>query len=123
MLSQEINEKAVILAEAIAQSEELDDLRGKEFAMAIDDTAQQLLAELTQAQNKMIAKQEKGEESTEEDMKTVEDIETRMGQNRSIAAYFKAQEKFKKMLEGVNGIIANAIARGSIPDDDCGVGH
>ena len=119
MLSQDINEKAVILAEAIAQSEELDDLRGKEFAMVIDDVAQQLLEELAQAQDRLIAKQEKGEEPTKEDKKSVEAIEDKMGRNKSIAAYFKAQDKFKKMLEDVNAIIAGAIARGNMPSDDC----
>ena len=120
MPSQEIKEKAAILADAIAQSEELDDLRSKEFAMALDDAAQQLLAELGQVQDRLIEKKEKGEQTTEDDIKEIEDIEARMGENKSIAAYLKAQDKFKKMLEDVNGIIAAAIARGGIPDEDCG---
>lgn len=122
MISQEISEKAGVLADAIAQSEELDDLRSREFAMVIDDSAQQLLIELQKAQDQLIEKQEKGGEPTDEDKKLIEEIEARMNENKSIAAYLKAQDKFKKMLEDVNAIIAGAIARGSMPADSCGSG-
>jgi len=112
MINNEITEKAGLLADAIARSSELADLRSTEDTMAADESAQQLIAELQKAQEGFMAKQGDSEPSNA-DKKTVDDIEEKVEGNAVIVAYMAAQDKFTEMLDGVNALLANAISGGS----------
>ena len=75
-MTNEINEKAPLLAEAIARCTELVELRSAEDAMAADESAQKLISELQKAQERFMELQQNGNEPSEEDRKVVDEIET-----------------------------------------------
>ena len=122
----EITEKAGLLADAIARSSELAELRRSEDAMAADESAQQLIAELQQAQERFMEQESKSEPS-EADKNVVDEIEKKVEGNTVIVAYMTAQDKFTEMLDSVNAILAGAIAGSSgdgcsCEDDSCDSG-
>lgn len=122
-MTQEILEQAGLLADAIARSSELAELRNTETAMAEDDSAQLLIAELQKAQEKFMETQKDNSES-EADKNLVDEIETKVEANPVIVAYMQAQDKFTDMLDSVNAILAGAIAGTSgdgcsCEDDSC----
>jgi len=118
-MTNEIIENARLLADAIARSTELTELHSAEDAMAADVSAQQLIAELQKAQEQFMEAQQSGNEPSESDKAVVNEIETKVEANLAIAAYMKAQDKFTEMLDGVNAILAGAIASKS---NDCSCG-
>jgi len=87
--------------------------------MAADVSAQELIAELQKAQERFMEAQQGGSEPTEIDKNAVDEIEAKVEANLAIAAYMKAQDKFTEMLDGVNAILAGAIAGSS---DSCSCG-
>jgi len=125
MVNNEITEKAGFLADAIGRSSELAELRRTEDAMAADESAQQLIAELQKAQEQFMEKQES--EPSEADKNAVDEIETKVEGNPAIVAYMTAQDKFTEMLDSVNAILAGAIAGSaggcSCQDDTCDPGE
>ncbi|ODA39331.1 YlbF family regulator [Desulfosporosinus sp. BG] len=124
-MTNEITEKAGLLADAIARSTELAELRSTEDVMAADLTAQQLIAELQKAQERFMKSQQENSEPSEADKKLVDEIETKVEANAAIAAYMKAQDNFTEMLDTVNSILAGAIAGSdgcSCGDDGCNSG-
>jgi len=118
-MTNEITEKAGLLADAIARSTELAELRSSEDLMAADESAQQLIAELQKAQERFMKIQQDGSEPSEADKNVVDEIETKVEANAAIAAYMKAQDNFTEMLDTVNAILAGAIAS---PSDGCSCG-
>lgn len=124
-MTNEITEKAGLLADAIARSTELAELRSSEDAMAADESAQQLIAELQKAQEQFMKNQQDDGEPSEADKNLVDEIETKVEANAAIAAYMSAQDKFTEMLDNVNSILAGAIAGSegcSCGDDGCDSG-
>ena len=126
MINNEITEKAGLLADAIARSSELAELRKTEDAMSADESAQQLIAELQKAQERFMEKQESACEPSEADKNAVDEIETKVEGNPAIVAYMIAQDKFTEMLDSVNTLLAGAIAGSSggcsCQDDTCDPG-
>ncbi|KLU67715.1 MULTISPECIES: YlbF family regulator [Desulfosporosinus] len=118
-MTNEIIEKAQILADAIARSPELAELHSKEDAMTADESAQKLIAELQKAQERFMEMQQNNQELSEEDKKAVDEIESRVEANPAISDYMKAQDEFTQMLDSVNAILAGAIANSS---DSCSCG-
>ena len=126
MINNEIKEKAGFLADAIARSSELLELRRTEDAMSADESAQELIAELQKAQERFMEKQQSDSEPSETDKNAVEEIETKVEGNPVIVAYMTAQDNFTEMLDSVNAILAGAIAGTSdgcsCEDDTCDSG-
>lgn len=118
-LNREIMERAELLADAIARSSELAELRSTELALDADQSAQQLIAELQKVQESFMEKQKSGNGLSEMDKNAVDEMESKVEANRTIAAYMKAQDKFTEMLDKVNGVLAGAIAGSS---DGCSCG-
>lgn len=110
MINNEITEKAGLLADAIARSTELAELRRTEDAMSADESAQKLIAELQKAQERFMEKQQGDSEPSETEKNLVDEIETKVEGNPAIVAYMAAQDKFTEMLDNVNAILAGAIA-------------
>jgi len=125
-MTNEITEKAGLLADAIARSTELAELRSSEDAMAADESAQQLIAELQKAQERFMTSQQNNGEPSEADKNLVDEIETKVEANVAISAYMRAQDNFTEMLDSVNSILAGAIASSSnscsCGDDGCDSG-
>lgn len=109
-MSKEIIEKTNILADAIAQSLELAELRSTEQKMNYDPEARKLIEEYQTLQMRMANLQEEGAELTDTDHKTMEHIDQQMENNEIIAAYLNAQDRFSEMLNSINSILASAIA-------------
>jgi len=75
MITNEITEQAGLLADAIARSSELAELRRTEDAMTADESAQKLIAELQKAQERFMEKQQGASEPSEADKDLVDEIE------------------------------------------------
>ncbi len=114
----EIYDKAQILADAIAASEELAALRETEQAMLADDQAQQIIAEFQEVQNRIRGLQQQGQTLSEADQKAVSTMEESVESHPLIFAYLQAQDKFTEMLDSVNSVLAHAIAYGEEASGD-----
>lgn len=112
-------EKAKVLADAIAECEELKAVRDAEIAMSQDDEAQNIISDFQAKQQEFHQVMMAGEELTPEQEKQRDDIEARMQGNESIRNYLDAQQKFESLLKAVNFAITRGIT-GS--EDDCSSG-
>lgn len=119
-MTSSILEKAQSLADEIARSNELAELRSTEKVMMADEDAQRVIAEFQQAQQQLLEAQQLGQEPSEADQAKVEMIEDKVESHPLIAPYLVAQDRFTEMLDNVNAILAQAIAGESI--DDCSSG-
>lgn len=114
----EIYDKAQILADAIAASDELANLRETEQAMLADAEAQQIIGEFQEVQKRVSETKQQGEDLSDADQKAVSTIEESVENHPLISAYLQAQDKFTEMLDSVNSVLANAIAYGSEGAED-----
>jgi len=119
-MTNSILEKAQSLADEIARSNELAELRSTEKAMMADQDAQRIIAEFQQAQQQLLEAQQLGEEPSETDQAKVEMIEDKVENHPLIARYLAAQDRFTEMLDSVNALLAQAIAGETV--DDCSSG-
>lgn len=111
-MTADILEKAETLAAAIAQSSELKDLRTTEKAMLADEQAQQIIADFNQEQQRVYNHQSEDKELSEEDKNAIDEMEKKVENHPLISAYLQAQDSFTQLLDGVNSILAGAIASG-----------
>ncbi len=118
-MSAEIMEKASELAEAIAESRELAQMRDAELTMNADPTAVSIIEEFQEKQKAVHNKQMRGEELDEQDKKDIARIEDKMSSHPAIRAYIEASEKFEYLMRSVNLVIARAISGG---EQGCGCG-
>ncbi|WP_206810372.1 YlbF family regulator [Paradesulfitobacterium ferrireducens] len=109
-MSSDVYEKAQLLADAIAGSSELKELRETEKAMLADREAQDIIAEFQDSQQSLAELQREGKEITQVDRNKVAEIEQKVENNHLIAAYMEAQDRFTGMLDYVNSLLAQAIA-------------
>lgn len=112
-MSSDIFEKAQVLADAIAVSDELANLRRTERNMLNDHKAQKIIGEFQQAQQRLTEMQNNGQDLSDQDKLQVAAIEESVESNSLISAYLQAQDKFTQMLDGVNSLLAQAIAGSS----------
>lgn len=117
-MSAEIMERAEELAAAIADSQELADMREKEMDMNDDPEAVVIIREFREKQQHVYDLQMQGNELSEADKQDIAAIEEKMSGNPAIRAYITSSEKFEELLKGVNMVIAKAIAG----DAACGCG-
>ncbi|MDA8236064.1 MAG: YlbF family regulator [Clostridia bacterium] len=118
-MSQDIMEKARELADALADSSELANLRDAEVKMFNDSGAQVILDEFQGVQEKIHEAYNQGEEPDEGLKKQAKGIEEKMKGNPNIASYIDAQQEFESLLQSVNTVISNAI---SGEEGGCGPG-
>ncbi|AHF06950.1 YlbF family regulator [Desulfitobacterium metallireducens] len=124
-MTADILEKAEVLAAAIAQSAELNELRTSEEAMLADEQAQKIIEEFNQEQQRVFTLQSEGKELSEEDKKGIDEMEQNVASHPLIAVYLQAQDRFTQLLDSVNSVLASAIA--SVQDNgsscsSCGSG-
>lgn len=116
----EIYDKAQILADAIALSDELHNLKESERVMLANEEAQAIISKFQDMQHRLNERQEQGEEISAEDKNAVAAIEETVENHPLIFTYLQAQDKFTEMLDSVNAILASAIAAGeSSTSDGC----
>ncbi|MCL0107831.1 YlbF family regulator [Peptococcaceae bacterium] len=104
-MSQEVFEQALELGRKIAESEEFKEVQRAESAMLKDSEAQKLLMEFQLLQQQQRQKQQSGISLTAEDIKQLEQIESKMLQNPLIKSFSEAQHKFQELLNAVNETI------------------
>ena len=122
-MTDDIFDKAQILAQAISQSPELAQLKSTEKLMLANEEAQKVITEFQVAQQRLADLQQSGQEPTLEDKESVAAIETKVENNPLISAYLGAQDHFTEMLDTVNAVLASAIAgENSEGSSSCGSG-
>lgn len=115
-----ILQKAKELGEEIASSAELTGMRDAEIAMMNDPEARSLVEEFNQKQRHFLDMKSRGEFIGEEQMREVDDLEKRVLDNPLIVDFFRKQQSFEEIIEGINKIISTAIAGGASGcSDDC----
>lgn len=119
-MTSEIYEKAQILADAIAQSQELSNLRNSEKAMLENEEAQKIIAEFQNTQQRLAELQQNGQDMTEDDKKTVSAVEEKVEKSPLISAYLAAQDQFTEMLDTINALLAGAIQGDNNGCSSCG---
>lgn len=115
----EIYDKAQILADAIAASAELRNLKESEREMLANSEAQEIISEFQNMQHRLTEQEQQGQEISEEEKEAVAKIEETVEKHPLISAYLQAQDKFTEMLDSVNAVLAGAIASGEPAGDGC----
>lgn len=100
-MSQAVMEKASELGRLITETEEFSVVKEKQSVMFKNGAAVELLRSYDELKKQQKEKQEKGEQLTEEDMKTLELAEEKLSENPTIKEFFEAQQKFQEMLNKV----------------------
>ena len=103
-------DKAKELGEEISASQEIIRMRDTQNSMLASPEATSLVEEFNIKQKKYMELRNQGVELTDSQKKDVEDLEKRMLDNPLIVDFFRAQQEFERMLEGINNIISKAIS-------------
>lgn len=114
-------EKAKILADAIADSPELLNMRESQDTMMKNSEAVALVEEFNMKQKRFMELSSQGFQLTQQQRDEISDIEKKMMANNLVLDYFKAQKEFEKMLNQINHFITKAIT-GQSCDDGCSSG-
>jgi len=102
-MSAEVIKKASELAQAIAESEELKNLREAEAKLQNDPEAMELLQEVQRLQ------QMAQMSGTPEAMQQLEEAFNKFAENPVAKEYLEANQKFSQMIETVNALLQEAI--------------
>jgi len=102
-MSAEVIKKASELAQAIASSEELTNLRAAEAKLQMDAEAMELLQEVQRLQ------QMAQMTGTPEAMQQLEEAFNKFAENEVAKEYLEANQRFSQMLETVNALLQEAI--------------
>lgn len=114
-----ILEKARELGEEIASSPELRQMKEAEIAMMNDTQANELVEEFNRKQRRYLDLKAQGTDLDSEQIKEVEDLETKVMENRLIVDFFRKQQNFERIIEQINEIISDAIAGGHSCSEGC----
>jgi cell fate (sporulation/competence/biofilm development) regulator YlbF (YheA/YmcA/DUF963 family) len=102
-MSAEVIKKASELAQAIAQSEELANLRAAEVKLQMNEEAMELLYEVQRLQQMAQMSQ------TPEAMQKLEEAFKKFSENEIAKEYLEASQRFNQMIETVNHLLQEAI--------------
>lgn len=102
-MSTDIIKKASALAQAIADSEELANLRAAETKLQQDSEATKLLEEVQRLQ------QMAQMSGSSEAMQQLEKVFNKFAENKVAKEYLEASQRFSQMLETVNRLLQEAI--------------
>jgi len=106
-------DKARELGVEISRCNELINMREAEVMMLQNSEAQEIIKEFNEKQRAFQMIQSQGQQLTEGQKQEAEELEKKMLDNPYIYNFFKAQQTFEKVLEGINKIIGEAIGAGS----------
>lgn len=105
--------KAKELADAIATSTELANLKDAELKMMMDSEARAIVEEYQGIQQDAVGKGLSFEDLPEDQKKHVEELEAKMNENANISAFLNANQAFEQIIRSVNMIIGAAITGGN----------
>ena len=115
-----IYEQARILAEAIANSEELRRVKESELAVMLDMEAREIIEEFQQIQMDAINQGIGYEDLPQESKERLDVLEGKMNENEIIKEYMECNQNFNEILQSVNMIIGNAITGNEGGCSSCG---
>ena len=101
--------KARELGKAIRESEAAKKLQQCQTRLALDPTAQQILRELQEWQQKLQIAQLRGVPPTAEEQAAIRTLELRLQSNDTMKQLLQAQDEFNLLLEQVNQAIFEGI--------------
>lgn len=103
-------EKARELGDLLAVSKELSDMKNAQLAVMQDPEAKAIVDEFQEKQQEFFRIQQMGQELSDSQKDKIRELEQKMTDNRIIAEYIGTQQKFEKLLEEINNIIAQSIS-------------
>lgn len=104
-----IMEKAKQLGEAIAESQENQNLKNAGMEMYQDNEAKTILDDFSALQKRIQMAQANGKPLTEKQQKEIQNIQVKMQGNESISNFMEAQQHFNQLLQTVNQTISSVI--------------
>lgn len=104
-----IYEQAKLLAEEIANSEEMKRVRETELKIMIDLEAREIIDAYQEIQAEAMNSGINFEDLPDEKRKQIEDLESAMNENEIIRDYIGASQELNQILESVNMIISSAL--------------
>ncbi len=108
MVSEEIKEKALVLAGAILESEEYREFLETENELKQDEEAQELLAIFQEKQREFMAMQLSGE-MNEELVNELSEIQKKLNSMESVTKFIESYQKFVNLLGEIGEIISQEI--------------
>lgn len=105
-----INEKANELAEVIKQTKEYEELINAKSRLKLDPTAQDLVNQFQEKQEKLQTAQQTGQEVDQETMQTLQTLQGQMQENETIKNLMDAQQKFDEVMQQVNETVTQALS-------------
>ena len=120
----EVKKKAEILAQAILESEEYENLREIGSKVTADEEAHAILKKYDAQQQKIHRAQHQGQQIGSEERERMQELKKKMEQNPKLKQLLKAQDKFNDLMDSVFRVINNAVQGitsccGHDCDDDC----
>jgi cell fate (sporulation/competence/biofilm development) regulator YlbF (YheA/YmcA/DUF963 family) len=111
-------EKAQELGYALRDTEEATILQAAEINLERDLESRNLIREFQQRFEMIKKAQDAGEEVSDEEWESFNQLQQKVKENKNIQAYFAAQKRFQSLLQQVNTII-NKILRGESCSSGC----
>lgn len=125
-------DKAQELADAISDSEELEELRVAAERLDEDEIASAAIKQFQEKQETIRRAASSGLELPEDQISALKELQGRIGEIPAVQSFASAQDGFNMMMSKVNDIISTAVT-GSIPGEEeggsdcssggCGCGH
>lgn len=117
-MSQKIIDQARVLAEMIAESDELRRVRQAETDLANDPIAQDLISQFQSLRSKEAEAKQDGKELSSDEQARFDAVEKQVDNNATISAYLEAQGNFNGLMDSVNYLIMKGI-NGSVDGYAC----
>ena len=111
--------KAENLADAIANSDEFEELKGAEAKLEEDEEAQSIMQKFQSKQKQVQMMQQTGQEIDEDVKEELQSLRSEMQDNDVISELMSKQQEFNKIMEEVNNVLSTAIQG----EEDCGHDH
>jgi len=108
MVSEDVREKALALAEAILRSEEYRDFIEKENVLKQDEEAQRLLAVFQEKQREFMAMQLSGE-MDEQLVNELSEIQDRLNKMECVISFVDSYQRFVNLLGEIGEVISQEI--------------
>lgn len=119
MTNEEIIKLAFELGNAIAQSEEIDNLKAMQVKLTDDQDAYSLIMRYQDAQTKMENKIQDGLSVTAGEENLIDIMEQQINANPLIQELIQVQEKFDNLMQGVYFAMNQAISGGGSCEAGC----
>jgi len=104
-----IMEKARSLGEAILESTEYRALKEAEAAIYNNEEAKILLNELNAKQRQIEIAQANGKQLNQKQQKEIQNLQTKMQNNKIVKSFMDAQQNFNKVMQTVNQTISGVL--------------